>query len=84
VEAREKAVAAAGDVTAGTDRAAGSAGNGNKVALVEIGVGAAQGGAGSETVFGAVWRGLGAGHHADVDDGTAGIAIDEVLVTVAA
>jgi hypothetical protein len=84
VEAREETVAAPTDVATCSYLTTGSTGNGDKGALVEIIVGAAEGGAGAETVLWPVRRGLGAGHHADVDDGAARIAIYEVLVTVAA
>src|SRR5262249_36053141 len=84
VETGEEAVASAGDVASGSDRCAGSAGDGDEGALVEIGVGTAESGSCAETVFGAGGGRLGACDHAEVDDCAVGIVIDEVLVTVTA
>jgi len=82
VHAREKAVASTLNVSTGGYGGAGSAGNGDQVALVELEVGVAEPCASADAVLRSVGGGLGSGGEAEVDDGSAGIVIDEVLVTV--
>ena len=83
VQAAEDAVASSGDVASGCDPVAGASGEGDAVVLVELSVGVAEPGSGSDLVGVSAACGVHAGKLAEIEQDAARVVADEVLVAVA-
>ena len=84
VEAREDAVAPAGDVAASAHGVARPCGEGETVPLVEVGVDLAELGTCADAVLIAAVCRVGVGQEAQIEENAVGIVADEIFIAVAA